>query len=97
MFEEKQFVCEFEGYKLTYYLTYSCYLNGFGVGIISYKDGLTKSAECYNITNVKQEALDFLAFLVKTASFPTTLNNMVEDWLCDKYGCNIWIFNLNVI
>lgn len=84
--EDIQYNCEFEGYKLTYYLTYSCYLNGFGVGIKSWKDGLVKSAECYNITNTKQDALDFLRFLTRTATFPVTLNNMVEDWLYDKFS-----------
>jgi len=86
MLEKAKFYSEFEGYELTYYLTYTRNIQGFGVGITSCKDGLIKSAECYNITTVKHEALDFLSFLMKTATFPTTLNNMVEDWLWDK--CN---------
>lgn len=84
--DKKEFFREFEGYELTYYLTYSYYLNGFGVGIKSRKNDLVKSAECYNITNVEKDALEFLDFLAKTASFPTTLNNMVEDWLYEKYS-----------
>lgn len=84
MLEATQLYCEFEGYKLTYYLTYSCYIDGFGVGIKSSKNGTIKSAECYNITSVKQEALDFLNFLKRTASFPVSLNCMVEDWFFEK-------------
>ncbi|NCC86894.1 MAG: hypothetical protein EOM05_03365 [Clostridia bacterium] len=86
MLEKAKFYSEFEGYKLMYYLIYTQNVNGFGVGITSHKDGHLKSAECYNITTVEHEALDFLSFLIKTSTFPTTLNNMVEDWLWDK--CN---------
>lgn len=86
MLEKPKFYSEFEGYELTYYLTYTQNVNGFGVGITSRKDGHLKSSECYNITTVKHEALDFLSFLIKTSTFPTALNNMVEDWLWDK--CN---------
>lgn len=75
---------ECQGYKLTYYLTYTHHANSFGVGISSIKDGQAKSAQFYNLTTQKNEALDFLSFLFKTSTFPTTLNDMVEDWLFDK-------------
>lgn len=82
--EETKFSIEFEGYELSYYLIYTRHLNGFGVGIKSHKQGVSKTSECYNITSVERDALDFLCFLMKTATFPTTLNNMVEDWMIDK-------------
>ncbi|MFY9198088.1 MAG: DUF6514 family protein [Acutalibacteraceae bacterium] len=84
MFENIKFYSEYQGYKLTYHLTYTRNANSFGVGVTSSKDGQTKSAQCYNLTTQKSEALDFLSFLLKTSTFPTTLNDMVEDWIFDK-------------
>lgn len=82
--EKIKFSTKFEGYELTYYMLHTRQLGGFGVGIKSQKNGIIKTSECYNITSVEHEAFDFLCFLMKTATFPTTLNNMVEDWIFDK-------------
>lgn len=74
----------FEDYELNYYIVETKNLNSYGVGITSIKDGITKSAFCYNITKVHDEVVELLKFLHKTSTFPTTLNNMIEDWFYDK-------------
>lgn len=74
----------FENYELNYYLVETKYMNSYGVGISSSKNGNVKSSFCYNITKARDEAIELIEFLSKTSTFPTTLNNMIEDWFYDK-------------
>ena len=82
---ERYYETEFENYDLSYYLLKNCINNSYGVGIKSKKDStVIKSSFCYNISNNKDEMVNFLKFLCRTTTFPTTLNDMVEDWLFEK-------------